>query len=347
MTARLSSPPTPLAGRPGYQPARLLRLMHEAMRDCDLDLSGRRVLTEAATGAYVVTPVIAALAGASQVVAVTRSTRYGTVAAVREETMTLARAAGVDDRIEIVEGKRAEHLAQADVVTNSGHLRPLDASDVGLMRPTAVVPLMFEAWEIQAGRVDIDLEALLQRGIATAGTNERHPHVDVFSYLGTMAVWQLLTAGVSVYRSHVVVVCDNPFAEYLVRGLRNAGAVVQAGGSLEQVLATGLPDAILVAQTPRGRPVVDKEAAQEIAQRWPGATLVQYWGDLDRESLRQAGVPVWPPLGPPPGHMAVLPSDIGPDAVVRLQTGGLKVAEVLLKPAHARTAEEREYLDEL
>jgi hypothetical protein len=45
--------------------------------------------------------------------------------------------------------------------------------------------------------------------------------------------------------------------------------------------------------------------------------------------------------------MAVLPSDIGPDAIVRLQCGGLKVAEVLLQAPHARTSEDLAYVDPL
>jgi hypothetical protein len=39
--------------------------------------------------------------------------------------------------------------------------------------------------------------------------------------------------------------------------------------------------------------------------------------------------------------MGVLPSAVGPDPIVRLQTGGLKVAEVLLRPADRRTARDR------
>ena len=56
------------------------------------------------------------------------------------------------------------------------------------MRPGTVVPLMFEAWEIDLGRHDVDLAALSAHGVRFAGTNERHPAVDVFSYLGPMAV---------------------------------------------------------------------------------------------------------------------------------------------------------------
>ena len=54
--------------RPGLNPLRLVRLMRQAVARCELDLSGAVVLTEAASGAYVVTPVLAALAGAARVV---------------------------------------------------------------------------------------------------------------------------------------------------------------------------------------------------------------------------------------------------------------------------------------
>ena len=48
--------------RPGLDPRRLIRLMSAAIGRCGLDLSGLTVLTEAASGAYVVTPVLAAMA---------------------------------------------------------------------------------------------------------------------------------------------------------------------------------------------------------------------------------------------------------------------------------------------
>ncbi|HZI54747.1 MAG TPA: hypothetical protein VFD56_13620, partial [Chitinophagaceae bacterium] len=60
----------------------------DAVNRLNLDLSGKVVLTEAATGAYIVTPVIAALAGA-EVYAFTKDTRYGTVADVKKQTKEL------------------------------------------------------------------------------------------------------------------------------------------------------------------------------------------------------------------------------------------------------------------
>ena len=85
------------------------------------------------------------------------------------------------------------------MVTNSGHVRPIDRRMVGWMKPGSVVPLMYERWELRPGEVDLD--ACRERGVRVAGTNERHPNVDVFSYLGVQAVKLLVDAGVAVYRS--------------------------------------------------------------------------------------------------------------------------------------------------
>ena len=70
--------------------------LKQVVEELELDLQGRVVLTEAATGPYVVTPVLAALAGAN-VYAYTRPTRYGAVAEVTDATMSLTRALDIDE----------------------------------------------------------------------------------------------------------------------------------------------------------------------------------------------------------------------------------------------------------
>jgi hypothetical protein len=45
--------------------------------------------------------------------------------------------------------------------------------------------------------------------------------------------------------------------------------------------------------------------------------------------------------------MAVLPSQPGPEPVIRLQAGGFKVASVLLTPPAERSAFDLGFLDEL
>jgi hypothetical protein len=304
--------------------------MRAAIERCQLDLSGRVVLTEAASGAYVVTPVLAAMAGAKHVYALTRQTHYGTVEDVKAETLELSSISGVNDRIEVISQKSQEVVSQADIVTNCGHVRPIDATMIGWMKPTAVIPLMYEAWEFRPD--DVDLAACRQRTVLVGGTNERHPAVDVFSSLGILSIKLLMDAGIAVYASHILLLCDNPFAPYIEQGLRNAGARPEIHERVSDAAVTTSYDAVLVALQPRDEPVLLAADAVMIAERWPGAVVAQLWGDLDRSAFSAADVPVWPLETPSPGHMGILLSSVGPEPIVRLQAAGLKVGELLSQP---------------
>ena len=212
------------------------------------------------------------------------------------------------------------------------------------MKPTAVIPLMYEAWEFRPG--DIDLAACRRRGIAVAGTNERHPAVDVFSFLGVMAIKLLHDAGVEVYANNLLVLCDNDFGPFIERSLRAAGARVELVDRLANATGDGF-DAVLVALHPRSEPVLTAEDAARIAHDLPGAVVAQYWGDIDRAALHALDVPVWPAEAPGTGHMGILPSGVGPDAIVRLQAGGLKVGQVLTQPKDRLDPADLDYVQPL
>src|SRR5262249_23181357 len=141
---------------------------------------------------------------------------------------------------------------------------------------------------------------------------------------------KLLTdAGVAVYGCRVLVLCDNQFATYILAALEKAGADVEALDHLSKARIDRPYDAILVALQPREYPILTHNDARFIGDRWPGSVVAQFWGDIDRASFAAASVPVWPFEQPAQGHMSILPSAIGPEPIVRLQAGGLKVGEIL------------------
>jgi hypothetical protein len=337
--------------RPGFHPRRLVKLMRDAIERCELDLSGKVVLTEAATGAYVVTPVLAAMAGAEEVHALANTSAYGTVEEVTVQTQAVAAAAGVTGRILIKKNKSRDIVRRADIITNSGHVRPINAEMVSWMKPGAVVPLMYEAWEFREG--DIDLDACREYGIKVAGTNERHPAVDVFSFLGIMAVKLLLDAGMAVWGNRFLLLCDNAFAPYIERGMRSAGAEVTVGPTLTNSGSGEVADwydAIVVAIKPGPQPIVGSVhnslfPAERINANWPGAVVTQFWGDFDREELEAKKMPYWPIAAVPRGQMGILPSGVGPEPVVRLQCGGLKVGEILSRIDRDLTAADLAFLE--
>jgi len=310
-------------------PEHLIALMRDAIRRCELDLPGATVLTEAASGAYSVTPVLAALGGAQRVFALARDSRFGTVEEVARSTNALAQMAKVTDRIEIVTKKRQDIVAEADIITNSGHVRPIDREMVGWMKPTAVITLMYEAWELR--EADIDLAACRERRIAVAGTDERHPAVEVFPFLGRVAERLLQDGGIAIHGRRIVLWCDNRFCAFLMEHLIKSGALVESVENLADSRESQVCDALLVAMTARPLPVVGNREAEIIANRYPRALVAQFWGDIDRGALARYGVPFWPPKAPPPGHQGIMLSSIGPEPVVRLQAGGLKVGEVMAR----------------
>jgi hypothetical protein len=315
-----------------------MRLMEAAIDRCQLDLAGRTVLTEAASGAYVVTPVLAAMAGA-KVSALAATTSYATADELRATTTELARLAGVAARIQLVEVKSPEVIGAADIVTNSGQVRPIDATMIAQMKPSAVVPLMYESWEFRQS--DLDLDACRKRRIPVAGTNEGHPAVDALAFVGNMAIKQLHDAGIAVYQSRIVLLCDNSFASFIARTLRSAGADVVEAPRLTPGALSSPCDAVLLALTPTSGVQLSAADARLLGELAEGTVLVQYWGDADRAALAAARIPVWPPEAPRAGHMGVLPSAIGPDPVVRLQAGGLKVGELLASGLEKTKPEDR------
>jgi hypothetical protein len=188
---------------------------------------------------------------------------------------------------------------------------------------------MFEAWEFRSE--DIDLEACLRRNIPIVGVNERHPAVDVFSFLGPLCIRQLQDCGLAVYRNRIALLCDNEFAGPIFKGLSAVGATVTMFSGTGE-LGRDEWDAVVIALTPGAEPRIGATEARHLAASVPlGATVVQFWGDVNRAALMECGISIWPQTPPKAGHMGILLSDIGPEPIVRLQAGGLRAAEWILR----------------
>ena len=305
----------------------MLASMERRLATLRLDLDGLTVVTEAATGAYACAAVLAAQAGARTRI-FARSSRHGTADEAVAATLRLARRAKVADRIEPVEVLDAAALADCDILTNSGHIRPITAEMIAFLPRRAVIALMLEAWEFRAA--DLDLAVCRARGIRVAAVNERHPEVGVFPFLGPLCLKLLEDGGLAATGMRVALICDNPFEPFLRGGLLAAGALTATYTTPEQMPAQPW-DAVVIALDPtRGAPL-DVNALAHIADHAPGAPIAQFWGDIDRRAAATLGMRVFPDHVPAPGHMGILLNALGPEPIVRLQCGGLKAAEIVFR----------------
>jgi hypothetical protein len=317
----------------------------------NLDLKGKTVLTEAASGAYVVTPILAALAGA-KVYAFTRTTRYGTTEEIFANTKKVVETyTGRPLDITFIDKITKDIVAQADIITNSGHLRPLNEEMLKNAKDTAVIPLMYEAWEWR--EADMDIRYIRKRGFKLGATNERHPEVDVFNYLGDMAVKQIFDAGLNPYKNKFILLCNNDFGPYIakvVSKMCDGLAVIDKDENKDKYNFAnvewigGFPNVSVPEKYKDAEAIIF--TAYPFDQSWIGdATPIQvkslkdqmvdpfilrYCGDIDEEAVNKEGVRFFP-AHVHSGHMGILPSAIGNDPIIRLQAGGLKAGELLLK----------------
>ena len=183
-------------------------LLSELIETFQLDLHGLRLFTEAASGPYVYTSVLSALSGAEKVFAITSDSKYGKKEDVRRNTLEVARRFSVDDRIDVIFDKTEEILGQCDIITNSGFVRPIDENMISWMKPTAVVPLMWETWEYR--RSDLDLEACGKNEILVMGTNEHEPPCNMAPYSGFLAVKLIFEMGLEGHKSRIILLGSQP-----------------------------------------------------------------------------------------------------------------------------------------
>ncbi len=333
----------------------LINKLFKRVEALGLDLKGKTVLTEAASGAYVVTPLLAAIAGA-KVFAFTRSTRYGTVEEIFADTKKLiADCTCRELDITLIDELTPQVIAQADVITNSGHLRPLNEEKLQYAKDNVVIPLMYEAWEWRDA--DMDINYIRKRGFRIGATNERHPEVDVFNYLGDMAVKQIFDAGITPYKNKLVLVCNNdfgPFIAKVVAKVCDGLAVIDKNenkdkySSIENVKWIGnfpevkVPaeykdaEAIIFTAYPFDQNWIGENtplSANQIKEEFTDPYILRYCGDVDSKILDKENMRYFP-AHVHSGHMGVLPSAVGYDPIIRLQAGGLKAGEALMSGNH-------------
>jgi len=313
-------------------PVRLVKLIRDAIIFLELDLTGLTILTEAASGPYVVTPVIASLAGAKRVLALTHDSRYASAEAVIAQTRALEALCGLENSTEIHTQRSLDLFAQADIVTNLGFVRPIDAEAIAAMKPTAVIPLMCEAWEFRSS--DVDLKACRHKGIPAMGTNETYPGLEVFAYSGWLCLKMLFDAQIEVHKSKIILVSSDKFGRVIERQLAQAGATVHLVPTLcgiaKQEVAGA--DVIVVADYTRDEMIIGPGGdmtAVDLARIAPGITVIQFAGLVDSFNLQECGIVIYPAIEIGAHRMTMTLAELGPRPVVELHTAGLKVGELM------------------
>jgi hypothetical protein len=315
-----------------HQPQnRAVDQIKQVVDQLQLNLNGRVVLTEAGSGAFLHTPIIALFAGAEHVFAWTRDSSYGKGADIVALCTDLLRKLELDEsRITFAVNERpSEHIAQADLVTNLGFVRPLDHAFLTAMKPGAVISYMSEAWELREG--DIDVAFCKQNGIKLAGTWENHPDLRIFDACGPLIVKLCLTAGYEIYQNKIVVISNDQFGKVACDALAALKPDEVTLCSVEEAKARRNWNVDFVVLADYTTPVdfIGPEGILPV-HLMNTCGIVHLAGKLDLAWAEEAGMNVFPRKNGEGHRMTETLAYLGTKPVVDLHAAGLKVGELLL-----------------
>jgi len=321
-----------------------IKFCSKIVTDLELDLNGLTVVTECASGYYAYTPVIAALAGA-KVYSLGKDTRYGSFESNRKNITEIATKLGIQNNIDCLDINKFTLWREADIVTNSGMLRPLERNIISQLKQTAVIPLMWETWEFRKG--EIDLETCQEFGIAVIGTDEHFGPINMYHYPGMLALHLLHNLEADYSADDIVVLGGSLTGSMIVKTLSEFNNNINwfansiyAGeyevlnkpyNQINKLLDMNNIDVLLVAEHSFSERLIGSEASvnfNSLKQKFPAMKLAHLCGNIDADELKSSGINFFPNTIASYGYMSILPDMFGPKPTLKLMAGGLKVGEI-------------------
>lgn len=321
----------------GAERVRAERAIRAAVSALKLDLSGARVLTEAASGSFAVTAIASALAGADTI-AVTRDSAYGAADEVKAAIENWAADLGLEEKLSVQIGRPDFSKGPVDLVTNLGFVRPIDRNILSAISPVGAISLMWEPWEARAD--DIDYRAARELGIPIVGTRETHPEVRTFEYLGLLAGKLLFEARCPILGATIGVIGSDPFGSVVRQSLASLGATVlgydpmSAARSITQWYdSLGVQPEFIVVVEHRDHRILIGEAPALSAKRLlnEGVGIIHICGGIDVPHLKATKLELHPAQPASIGRMSVTTDYVGVLPVIKLHVAGLRAGEIVMR----------------
>lgn len=304
----------------------LVKSISKSNQKFKLDLRGKTVLTEAASGNYVVTPIIAAIAGAKKVYAYTKNSQYGTIEEVVKQTTQLANLCNVETIIKIVTNLNDVNFHDIDILTNTGFLRPINSDIIDNLKTNCVIPLMWETWEFR--KDDLDLEACHSKGIKVYGTNEDDDRLKTKEYIGYMVLKFLLDLKHTPMSSNILVLGCDYFNPYIEKVLNQNNYNYLLIDRYDEKIDVSKFEVIVLAEHYKEDLLIGRNAFIDVEELHRNIDVIHICGNVDFTGATFNYIPEKPAKF---GYMSYTADYMGVEVVIDLHTAGLKVAEGMLK----------------
>lgn len=317
----------------------LQKIKHKIQTTIDtlqLDLFDINVLTEVGSHYFLFTPLIALMANAEKVFAWAKDSRYGKAEDNVKDLIFLLDYFKIDkNKIEFSQNERPIlHIQQANIITNSGLVRPLNKEFLQNASPNAVIPLMYEAWELRNS--DIDIDFCREKNIKVAGTWENYPSLRIFDYVGALCVKLAQEAGFEIFQNKIIVWSDDHFGELAQKAFQSLEAKEVILTTDIEILEENIKntDFVFFCDSDEKRQILGENGflnLENLKNLNPLLEIVHLYGDLSYDFLQKNNVKTYPNFDGKALVMSHTLSYLGITPLVGLQTAGLKVGECLYK----------------
>jgi len=312
---------------------RALKIIKQTICELDVSINGYTVLTEVGSDNYLYTPIIASLCGAKKIYALAKDTKYGLAKDIIKKANRITKKNQINNIEYLDTNVPVELYSQIDIITNSGNLRPIDKFIIDLLKPSAVVPVMFEAWELR--QEDIDINYCKTKGIKVAGTWENHPQIKVFDYCGMLGVKMILDAGFEVTGNKIIVWSSDHFGEVISKKLVEENAEVILTND-ENVLYENLTntDIVYITDYHEKRKYFEPDGIldySKIKNLNSNIMFVHLYGEINLEYCKSHKINISPKVNGRANVMTHTLGYVGLNPILKLQVAGFKVAQELLE----------------
>jgi len=320
----------------------MLKKLNYICNKLELNLSNLTIITELGSNEYLYTPIIAALAGAKKVYAIGKDTRFGKYEDLKLDLEKLIVDLNLDN-IEISNINEFDKWKEGDIITNSGNLRPIDKTKILKLKPTCIIPLMWETWEFRTE--DIDLLECQNNDIAIIGTNESYCDANMYEYPGLMLLKELFEVKVDPVNDNFALIgggltgklANSTFSRlncnydwFTIDGEKNSLPYTE----LKRKLTSSYYNAIIIADHVNKFKIIGKDgfvSFNDIYSQNNSCNIIHLSGNIDKEELINSKLNYYPEYIADVGYMSFLPNNLGPTPVLTLNAAGLKVGEIASK----------------
>ncbi len=292
-----------------------------------LNLNDQIVLTEASTGDYKATAIIADKAGAKRVYALAKNSKYGTIDDIKKGYEEYFKE-NKSSNIKIINSLE-EIKDKINIITNSGFIRPIDEKYLPYLSKNAVVTLMYEPWEFR--KSDINLKLLYDNKIKVYGTNEHDKRLLTMDYIGITLLYLLLSLKISHFSNKKILILGTfEFTEPIERVLKNNNYNVEVINDYSSSINPANYDVFVIAEHKNKKEIIGNSQQSYINKNnlTKKHNVIHICGNVDFKDAKFNYLPNTPA---PFGYMSYRTDFIDTMALIDLQTGSLKVAEGMLK----------------